>query len=1147
MRQLDFINARLKYFAFLLLLCCSFSAFAQFPAPYCANAFPAGVEPITLVNFAGIENATTAVVGAAASPAHEDFTSMIGYVNAGSSYQIFLNGNTDGGWTNTFIVYIDWNQNGSFTDDGETYTMGTINSYNGTTSTPIERTIAVPGNALAGTTRMRVLKKFGTTALPSCYNGAGDTVAYGQSEDYSLEVTVPSCVPPTATNTALTSVSATFTWTAVSNATGYEYVLDNSATAPQGAGTPTTELSVTDNGLEPVTTYYFHIRTNCGNGFSDWITRQFKTLIANDTCDTAIDLGGEVSPLSGTTVGSTNDNLTTCLNAGGTTANTHGDVYYSIVVANGSTLSIKQTLNDYDSSNVVFYGDCTNRTQIDCFDDDDYKAVNWSNNTGADQTVYWIQDGHGGTGTFTLAWSVVACTPAAATFAVNSLCPGGSDEFEVVTTITSLGSATSVTVYDDQGNSETVSTTGPVVLGPYANSTPVIVKVINDQNPDCEITSSTLNQTVCPPANDNCSGAEQLTVNEDLECGVVTPGTVAGASASVVTGNTCFGNADDDVWYSFVATSTLHRIRLMNVTGSATDMYHSLWTGDDCNALTLVTGSCSDADTSTIGSLVVGQTYYVRVYTYTATAGQNTTFNICIGTPPPPPPPPANDNCSGAEELTVNDDFACGSVTAGTVAGATASTVTGNTCFGTADDDVWYSFVATSTSHRIQLTGVAGSVTDMYHSLWTGDCNALTLVTGSCSDADTSNRTGLTIGQAYYVRVYTYTGTAGQNTTFNICIGTPPPPPPPPANDDCSGAAELTVNDDFACGSVTAGTVAGATASTVTGNTCSGTADDDVWYSFVATSTSHRIQLTGVAGSVVDMYHSLWTGDCGALTLVAGSCSDADTSNRTGLTIGQTYYVRVYTYTATAGQNTTFNICIGTPPAPPANDACSSPTALTAGGTFAANAIQATNESATKEATDPVPSEACDGVNFATTGKDVWFSVVVPDSGTVTVETGTATGLSLTDTGMQVFSGSCGELTLLGCNADISATAPINRFSRVALVDLTPGDILLARVYGFNGTSGSFMVSAYDSSLSIPTSENTTFKAYPNPVRDELNLSFSQNMTDISIFNILGQKVLTKKVNATEDKIDMSNLAAGTYLVKVMVDNGVKTIKVVKQ
>ncbi|MCB0757883.1 MAG: T9SS type A sorting domain-containing protein [Flavobacteriales bacterium] len=266
-----------------------------------------------------------------------------------------------------------------------------------------------------------------------------------------------------------------------------------------------------------------------------------------------------------------------------------------------------------------------------------------------------------------------------------------------------------------------------------------------------------------------------------------------------------------------------------------------------------------------------------------------------------------NDECSGAIALTVNPDYGCAAVTAGTVAGATASNIT-STCGGTADDDVWFSFTATDTAHHMSLSNITGSATDMFMALWTGDCGSLTLVPNSCSDPNNKLVGGLMVGTTYYLQVYTYTSIPGQNTTFNVCIGTPPPPP---ANDECHGAFGLTVNPNYSCSAVTAGTVASATPSNVT-STCSGTADDDVWFSFTATDTLHRISLIDITGSTTDMYMALWSGDCGSLTLVPNSCSDPQTLNIGGLTVGTTYFLQVYTWTSTPGQTSAFNVCIGT-------------------------------------------------------------------------------------------------------------------------------------------------------------------------------------------------------------------------------------------
>ena len=80
---------------------------------------------------------------------------------------------------------------------------------------------------------------------------------------------------------AITSTTATLSWTAVTGASGYEYVLDNVATNPVGAGTPITAATYNATALTPYTQYYMHVRTNCNPGLSTWVTIPFTTLCAN--------------------------------------------------------------------------------------------------------------------------------------------------------------------------------------------------------------------------------------------------------------------------------------------------------------------------------------------------------------------------------------------------------------------------------------------------------------------------------------------------------------------------------------------------------------------------------------------------------------------------------------------------------------------------------------------------------------------------------------------------------------------------------------------------------------------------------------------------------------------------------------------------
>ncbi|HYG50624.1 MAG TPA: GEVED domain-containing protein, partial [Flavobacteriales bacterium] len=189
------------------VLFCSLAGFAQFPAPYCAESFPANVKPITLVDFAGINNTSSAVDGG--TNEHEDFTSITGNVNQGNTYTITLKGNTVGTYQDYFTVFIDWNQDAGF-DTSETYTVGTITNSDGTDAVSLTANITVPIGAMLGTTRMRVSKLYAGYALPCNANGEG------QSEDYSIMVAAASpCsgtpVAGTASAPAFVCDTASFT------------------------------------------------------------------------------------------------------------------------------------------------------------------------------------------------------------------------------------------------------------------------------------------------------------------------------------------------------------------------------------------------------------------------------------------------------------------------------------------------------------------------------------------------------------------------------------------------------------------------------------------------------------------------------------------------------------------------------------------------------------------------------------------------------------------------------------------------------------------------------------------------------------------------------------------------------------------------
>lgn len=146
---------------------------------YCSTSPQWGIDSITKVQFAGIDNTSDPY----SEQVNEYFLDQVGSVYQGSQYPIVLEANTNFGYDYA-TVFVDWNQNGTFTDSGEVYEVGAMTS-DGADGLQITGDIAVPAGALVGKTRMRVVLNWDVSITNPCDNEAA---FFGQSEDYMLDV-----------------------------------------------------------------------------------------------------------------------------------------------------------------------------------------------------------------------------------------------------------------------------------------------------------------------------------------------------------------------------------------------------------------------------------------------------------------------------------------------------------------------------------------------------------------------------------------------------------------------------------------------------------------------------------------------------------------------------------------------------------------------------------------------------------------------------------------------------------------------------------------------------------------------------------------------------------------------------------------------
>ena len=84
--------------------------------------------------------------------------------------------------------------------------------------------------------------------------------------------------------------------------------------------------------------------------------------------------------------------------------------------------------------------------------------------------------------------------------------------------------------------------------------------------------------------------------------------------------------------------------------------------------------------------------------------------------------------------------------------------------------------------------------------------------------------------------------------------------------------------------------------------------------------------------------------------------------------------------------------------------------------------------------------------------------------------------------------------------------------------------------------------------LGVDDFEANVIQIYPNPVIDLVTISSTVSMTKIEVVSMLGQLIYLDEINDMETKVDLSQIASGTYLIRVSAeDHKVKTFKVIKK
>jgi hypothetical protein len=283
-------------------------------------------------------------------------------------------GNTYG-----FAIFIDYNQNGLFSDAGELVFNTT--AY----ATSASGSFTIPAAVTPGSTRIRIVANYLSSNPSTQYCATGIS---GEFEDYTLTIGAPpTCLAPSVTaTTGITTSSADINWNpSLSNPSlGYDYYYSSTNTPPTLGTTPTGSVSNTTTtvnlpGLNGSTTYYFWVRANCGgNDYSSWAGGSFMTLLTNDLPSGAVLIAPNAGCVTYSNVGGSFTTGEPPVSCRGTSITTGALVWFKFdaplsgfvkVSTDGAGTALDTKVGVFSTSNPTNPADLTAYSILGCDDD----------------------------------------------------------------------------------------------------------------------------------------------------------------------------------------------------------------------------------------------------------------------------------------------------------------------------------------------------------------------------------------------------------------------------------------------------------------------------------------------------------------------------------------------------------------------------------------------------------------------------------------------------------------------------------------------------------------------------------------------------------------------------------------------------------
>jgi hypothetical protein len=727
-----------------------------------------------------------------------------------------------------------------------------------------------------------------------------------------------------------------------------------------------------------------------------------------------------------------------------------------------------------------------------------------------------------------------------------------------------------------------------------------ISKNINTDN-EAQNFSFCISKIINSPANDECINATEVIPSPDLNCINNISGNLTNSCYNIqnpIQSSCTGGYIDDlkDIWYKFTAISNK-----MLITNNSTNTNHSfsyrLFENNCTNYVcTNNTDNIYGGSKKILQNLTIGNQYLIRI-TMFENAQSNPEINFCLSNAPTI----TNDLCENPITITTSSNLEC-TETITNYLGIASPSISLNVSgcgsnfnpyiFLTGNyvnyNDRWYQFVATNTEHFLDfLTG---------NLEFNGDFEAIQLFKGNCNGYICQSTTNyiqsngvlfnnLIIGETYTIRIIEKQ--TNNLRTYSFCLKTPLPSP---VNNYPQNAIQLNASPNLRICNSTSYLFNRASYNSnipYPSSVIMINENPDLWYKFVATSPHHQLLIYNNNPDIVgfEYYKTLLYGSSNGnisnhitsfnpFEIIMGIGNSGVQFNNNGyyyltyqnyynLTVGETYFIRLiggndnYTNPYNFRKSMTFELCLKTLPEEPINKTINTATTInvsnnqnlqyitgyTTRNSYVGPSLINFNTSPCAELPAIyIPYNSASNVWYKFTATETAHKLNVINNADVLYPMSNFININKYKLVATLYEKINNIQTLKQCTLDTE--------NEVIFSNLTIGnEYFIKMIYDKVPYIMDFEFQIAVSNLSNLSTDNIEFKdeiiIYPNPVKDILHFKTEKDIFKLEILDLTGRLLSSDSIS--ENKIDLSELIKGNYILKIYTENGIMNYKIIKE